>query len=94
LIYVILVALHFKKEEIMPHIDIKLIGEVSASQKKVVADKIAKVIEEELGKPRKYISVSIETKSYSQWKEVYNQEIKDNKNIVLPPLYTDPTTFQ
>ena len=78
----------------MPHVDIKLIGNPSDKEKKIVAEKIAKVIEDELGKPKKYISVSIEGKSFSEWEDVYNSEIKDNTNIVIAPEYTDPKIFQ
>ena len=78
----------------MPHIDVKLIGSPSEEEKKRVADKIAKVIEDELGKPRRYISVSIESKSFGEWEDVYNAEIKNNKNVVLAPGYTNPITFQ
>ncbi|MDR0696198.1 MAG: tautomerase family protein [Christensenellaceae bacterium] len=78
----------------MPHIDVKLVGNPSDQQKKVVAEKIAKIIEDEFGKARKYISVSIEGKSFDEWSEVYYSEIKDNKNIVIKPQYTNPRTFQ
>lgn len=78
----------------MPHIAIKLIGSPSEDQKKRVAEKIANILEEDLGKPKKYISISFEEKSFADWEEVFNLEIKDNKNLVLEPGYSNPKTFQ
>ena len=78
----------------MPHIDVKLIGNPTDKEKNRVAERIAEVIEEELGKPKKYISVSIEGKTFADWENVYNSEIKDNANIVMKPGYTNPKTFQ
>lgn len=78
----------------MPHVSIKLIGNPTKEEKERLSEKIAKIIEDELGKPRKYISVAIEGVGFSEWENIYNTEIKDNKNITLKPKYTNPKTFE
>ena len=78
----------------MPHITIKLIGNPTKEEKERVSERISKIIEDELGKPRKYISVAIEGVGFSEWENIYNNEIKDNKNITLKPQYTNPKTFE
>ncbi len=77
----------------MPHVIIKTISGPSEAQLQKAAEEIAKVIEKTLGKPEKYISVAVEEYSYSQWEEVYNTYIKDQKNLKVKPGYTNPKTF-
>lgn len=78
----------------MPHVSIKLIGNPTSDEKARVAKRIVKVLEEELGKPEKYISISLEGFSFGDWEKVYNEEIKDNKHLILKPGYKNPKTFE
>ena len=78
----------------MPHIVVKLIEGPSEEQLKKAAEQIADVVEKTLGKPRKYISVSVEGYAYDEWPAVYNADIKGKGNIYVKPGYTDPKTFQ
>ncbi len=77
----------------MPHIVIKTISGPSQEQLKKAADKIAAVVNQTMGKPEKYISVSVEEYDYSQWKDVYNEFVKDKDNVLVKPGYTDPVSF-
>lgn len=77
----------------MPHIVIKTISGPSQEQLKKTADKIAAVVNQTMGKPEKYISVSVEEYDYSQWKDVYNEFVKDKDNVLVKPGYTDPVSF-
>jgi len=78
----------------MPHIVIKTISGPSHKQLQEAAEQIAAVVNQTLGKPEKYISVSVEEYDYSQWEGVYNEFVKDKDNIFVKPGYTDPKTFQ
>ncbi|MCL2053084.1 MAG: 4-oxalocrotonate tautomerase family protein [Oscillospiraceae bacterium] len=77
----------------MPHIVIKTISGPSESQLKQAAEQIANVVNTTMGKPEKYISVSVEEYSFGEWEGVYNEFIKDKDNIVFKPGYTNPKTF-
>ena len=46
-----------------------------------------------MGKPEKYISVSVEEYDYAQWEGVYNEFVKDKDNVLVEPGYTDPVSF-
>ncbi|GEM_PF-319405 len=77
----------------MPHIVIKTISGPSQEQLQKAAEEIAAVVQRTMGKPEKYISVSVEEYDYSQWEEVYNTYVKDKDNVLVQPGYTDPKTF-
>ena len=47
-----------------------------------------------MGKPSKYISVSVEEYSFGEWEGVYNECVKDKDNVLVEPGYTDPKKFQ
>ena len=78
----------------MPHVVIKTIKGPSDEQIKSAAEKIAKIINEELGKPEKYISVSVEQYSFGEWEGVYDEFVKDKDNVIVKPGYTNPRTFE
>ncbi|MBS5725691.1 MAG: tautomerase family protein [Clostridiales bacterium] len=77
----------------MPHIVIKTISGPSQEQLQEAAEEIAAVVNRTMGKPEKYISVSVEEYDYSQWEDVYNEYVKDKDNVLVKPGYTDPKTF-
>jgi phenylpyruvate tautomerase PptA (4-oxalocrotonate tautomerase family) len=78
----------------MPHIVIKTVSGPSESQLKLAAEQIAAVVNKTMGKPEKYISVSVEEYSFAEWEGVYNEFVKDKDNVVIKPGYTNPKTFQ
>jgi phenylpyruvate tautomerase PptA (4-oxalocrotonate tautomerase family) len=78
----------------MPHIVIKTISGPSESQLKQTAEQIAAVVNKTMGKPEKYISVSVEEYSFAEWESIYNEFVKDKDNVVVKPGYTNPKTFQ
>ncbi|MCI8473636.1 MAG: hypothetical protein HFE65_11145 [Clostridiales bacterium] len=78
----------------MPHIVIKTISGPSKDQLQKAAEQIAAIVNQTMGKPEKYISVSVEEYDYSQWEGVYNEFVKDKDNVLVKPGYTDPKTFQ
>ncbi len=77
----------------MPHIVIKTISGPSKEQLQKAAEQIAAVVNKTMGKPEKYISVSVEEYDYSQWKDVYDEFVKDKDNVLVKPGYTDPVSF-
>ncbi|MEE1018987.1 MAG: tautomerase family protein [Acutalibacteraceae bacterium] len=78
----------------MPHIVIKTIKGPSDAQLQSAAKKIAKIVNEEMGKPEKYISVSVEQYSFDEWAGVYDEFVKDKDNVLVKPGYTNPRTFE
>jgi len=83
------------KERItMPHVVIKAIHGCSQKQLQEAADQIAEVVNKTMGKPTKYISVSIEEYSFGQWEGVFNECVKDKDNLLVKPGYSDPVTFE
>ena len=82
------------KEKNMPHIVIKTISGPSQKQLQEAAEQIAAIVNQTMGKPEKYISVSVEEYDYSQWEGVYNEFVKDKDNVLVKPGYTDPKTFE
>jgi phenylpyruvate tautomerase PptA (4-oxalocrotonate tautomerase family) len=78
----------------MPHIVIKTISGPSEEQLQKAAEEIAKVVNKTMGKPEKYISVSVEEYSFGEWEGVYNEFVKDKDNVLIKPGYTNPKTFQ
>ncbi|MCL1964166.1 MAG: tautomerase family protein [Firmicutes bacterium] len=77
----------------MPHVVIKAIQGATPAQYQEAADRIADVINKTLGKPAKYISVSVEEYSFPEWEGVYNEFVKDKANVLVKPGYTNPKTF-
>ncbi|MCL1945862.1 MAG: tautomerase family protein [Chitinivibrionia bacterium] len=77
----------------MPHIVIKTISGPSKEQIKEAARQIGDIVNKTMGKPKKYISVSVEEYSFGEWEGVYNEFIKDKDNVIVKPEYTNPKTF-
>lgn len=78
----------------MPHIVIKTISGPSRIQLEEAAAQIADVVNKTMGKPEKYISVSVEEYSFGEWEGVYDEFVKDKDNVLVKPGYTNPKTFQ
>jgi len=78
----------------MPHVVIKTISGPSEAQLKTAAEQISAIINKTLGKPEKYISVSVEEYSFGEWENVYNEFVRGKDNVLVQPGYTDPKTFQ
>jgi phenylpyruvate tautomerase PptA (4-oxalocrotonate tautomerase family) len=78
----------------MPHIVIKAIKGASPQQLQEAAEQISAVVNKTMGKPEKYISVSVEEYSFDNWEVVYNDFIKDKDNVLIKPGYSDPKTFK
>jgi len=78
----------------MPHIVIKTISGPSQRQLREAAEQIRAVVNKTMGKPEKYISVSVEEYSFDEWEGVYDEFIKGKDNVVVKPGYSDPRTFQ
>ena len=78
----------------MPHVVIKAIKGASQKQLQEAAEQIADIVNKTMGKPSKYISVSVEEYSFDEWEGVYNDCIKGKDNILVRPGYSDPKTFQ
>ena len=78
----------------MPHIVIKTISGPSKAQLQEAAEQIAAIVNKTMGKPEKYISVSVEEYGYADWEEVYNEYVKDKDNVLVKPGYTNPKTFE
>ena len=77
----------------MPHIVIKTISGPSQQQLQEAADQISKIVNKTMGKPEKYISVSVEEYSVAEWEGVYNEYVKGKDNVLVKPGYTNPKTF-
>ncbi|MDR0221300.1 MAG: tautomerase family protein [Lachnospiraceae bacterium] len=77
----------------MPHIVIKTISGPSQAQLKKAAEEISAVVTRTMGKPEKYVSVSVEEYSFGEWEGVYNEFVKGKDNVLVQPGYTDPKTF-
>jgi len=78
----------------MPHIVIKTISGPSHKQLQSAAEQIAAVVNTTMGKPEKYISVSVEEYSFAEWADVYNEYIKGKDNVLVKPGYSNPKTFE
>ena len=78
----------------MPHIVIKTIKGPSRAQLQQAAEQISAIVNKTMGKPEKYISVSVEEYSFGEWEGVYNECVRDKDNVLVKPGYTDPVTFQ
>ena len=78
----------------MPHIVIKTIRGSSQQQLQEAAEQICDIVNKTMGKPKKYISVSLEEYSFPEWEEVYNECIKGKDNMLIKPAYTNPKTFE
>ena len=78
----------------MPHIVIKTISGPNKAQLQQAAEEIAAVVNKTMGKPNKYISVSVEEYSFNEWEGVYNECVKGKDNVLVKPGYTNPVTFE
>ena len=78
----------------MPHIVIKTIKGPSQAQLQEAAEQISAIVNKTMGKPEKYISVSVEEYSFGEWECVYNDCIKGKDNLLVKPDYTNPKTFE
>ena len=78
----------------MPHVIIKTISGPSQKQLQDAAEQIAAVVNKTMGKPSKYISVSVEEYSFSEWEGVYDEFVKGKANVLVKPGYTNPKTFE
>jgi len=78
----------------MPHVVIKAIKGASPQQLQEAAEQISVVVNKTMGKPEKYISVSVEEYSFGEWEGVYNECIKGKENVLVKPGYTNPKTFE
>ena len=78
----------------MPHVVIKAIEGATPEQYRQAAEQILEIINKTLGKPSKYISVSVEEYSFGQWEGVYNECVKDKDNVIVKPGYSNPKTFE
>jgi len=78
----------------MPHVVIKSIKGASPQQLQEAAEQISAVVNETMGKPEKYISVSVEEYSFDEWEGVYNECIKGKDNVLVKPGYSNPKTFE
>ena len=77
----------------MPHIIIKAIEGASHKQMEEASLAAIEAISKVLNKPKKYFSASFVNYSFEDWEQVYNEDIKDNEDIVVKPQYTNPKTF-
>lgn len=78
----------------MPHIVIKTIKGPSQKQLQQAAEQIAAVVNKTMGKPEKYISVSVEEYTMGEWPGVYDEFVKGKGNVLVKPGYTNPRTFE
>lgn len=79
---------------VMPHIVIKTLSGKSQDELQQAAEEVSAVISKTLGKPGKYISVSVEEYSFDEWEGVYNEFVKGKDNVLVKPSYTNPKTFE
>ena len=78
----------------MPHIVIKTISGSSQKQLQEAAEQISAIVNKTMGKPEKYISVSVEEYGFDEWEGVYDEFIRDKDNVLVKPGYSNPKTFQ
>jgi phenylpyruvate tautomerase PptA (4-oxalocrotonate tautomerase family) len=78
----------------MPHIVIKTIKGPSQEQLQEAARQISAIVNKTMGKPEKYISVSVEEYGFDEWEGVYNEFVRDKDNVLVKPGYSNPKTFQ
>jgi phenylpyruvate tautomerase PptA (4-oxalocrotonate tautomerase family) len=78
----------------MPHVVIKTISGPSQKQLQEAAEQIAEVVSKTMGKPNKYISVSVEEYSSGEWEDVYDEYVKGKDNVLVKPGYSNPNTFE
>ncbi len=78
----------------MPHIVIKTISGPTKAQLQEAATQISAIVNKTMGKPEKYISVSVEEYSFDEWEGVYNDCVKGRDNVLVKPGYTNPKTFE
>jgi len=78
------------KEDIMPHVSVKMYPGRSEKEKAELAEAIAQDVMDIIGAGRSSISVAIEDISPGEWKEkVYEPEIiKKSENLYIKPGYS------
>ncbi len=74
----------------MPHITVQMYPGRDDETKKRLAEHLAKVASEELGRGIEHFSVSIEDVPQEEWKENVFDKVSDpkNKNVFVKPGYT------
>ena len=74
----------------MPHITVQMFPGRNDEIKKNLAEKLAKVASEELGRGIEHFSVSVEDIPQDEWKERVFDKIVDpnNKTVFVKPGYT------
>jgi phenylpyruvate tautomerase PptA (4-oxalocrotonate tautomerase family) len=83
-----------KKELLMPHVVIKTLSGPTKEALQKAAKQISDIVNKTLGKPKKYISVSVEEYAFDEWEGVYKEYIEGRDNVLVKPGYSDPKTFQ
>lgn len=78
----------------MPHVVIKTLKGSPLDILQKAAEEMAAIVNKTMGKPEKYISVSVEEYTASEWEGVYNEVIKDKDNVLVKPGYSNPKTFE
>jgi phenylpyruvate tautomerase PptA (4-oxalocrotonate tautomerase family) len=78
----------------MPHVVIETISGPSKEALQKAAEQIGDIVNKALGKPKKYISVSVEEYSLDEWEGVYKDCINGRDNLLIKPGYADLKTFQ
>ena len=73
----------------MPHIVIKTVSGPSQKQLQDAAEQIAAIVNKTMEKPEEFISVSVEEYSFGEWKDVYDEYIKDKDNLLVKPGYDE-----
>ncbi|MDR2941965.1 MAG: tautomerase family protein [Treponema sp.] len=78
----------------MPHVVIKTLSGPTKEALQKAADQISDIVNKTLGKPKKYISVSVEEYAFDEWEGVYKEYIEGKDNVLIKPGYSDPKIFQ
>ena len=71
----------------MPHVVIKTVRGPSQKQLQEAAEQMAAIVNKTMEKPEEFISVSVEEYSFGEWKNVYEEFIKDKDNVLVKPGY-------
>ncbi len=71
----------------MPHIALKMLKGRTDAQKELAVKKLSEALNEALGTPDMYISVSVEDYTAEEWQEVFEKEISNNPNLKKQPKY-------
>lgn len=71
----------------MPHISIKMFAGRTDATKELLARTLRDDLSRILGAGEEHISVSVEDFTLEDWGEVYDRDIHENPNILLPASY-------